>query len=55
MNDLTLRLDPTTHAWLVRQAEIAGVSCGEFLAQIARELAQPDAFDDALIDRVLAS
>jgi hypothetical protein len=51
---LTLELDPLTAEWLTREAKAASCDVPEFVTEILRELADPDAVEGDLIDRLLA-
>jgi hypothetical protein len=51
---LTLDLDPITTDWLVREAAAAGREPAEFVAELLRELADPENVEGDLIDQLLA-
>jgi hypothetical protein len=50
---LTLNLDPITTDWLFREAAASGSEPAEFVAELLRELADPDHFEGDLIDQLL--
>ena len=51
---LTLDLDSITADWLLREAAAAGREPAEFVAELLRELADPDNIEGNLIDQLLA-
>jgi hypothetical protein len=51
---LTLNLDPITTEWLIREAAAIQRDPAEFIAELLRELADPDHVEGDLIDQLLA-
>ena len=51
---LILELDAMTADWLAREAAAAARDAAGFVTEILRELADPDAVEGDLIDRLLA-
>jgi hypothetical protein len=51
---LTLKLDPITTEWLLREAAVVQREPAEFVAELLRELADPDNIEGNLIDQLLA-
>jgi len=49
-----LELDPMTADWLAREAAASARDASVFVGEILRELADPDAVEGDLIDRLLA-
>jgi hypothetical protein len=52
---LTLNLDPITVDWLLRESAAVGREPAEFVAELLRELADPDHIEGDLIDQLLAA
>lgn len=55
MMTLTLALDPLTAAWLRRESAAADRPPTDFVAELLRELADPDGDEGELIDRLLSA
>jgi hypothetical protein len=54
MTTLTIALDPFTAEWLHREAATENTMPELFVAELLRELADPDQVEGNLIDRLLA-
>lgn len=53
MTTLTITLDPFTSKWLQREAATENVAPELFVAEMLRELADPEQVEGELIDRLL--
>jgi hypothetical protein len=54
MTTLTITLDPFTSEWLHREAATENTTAELFVAELLRELADPEQVEGELIDRLLS-